>query len=363
MREFIEILPAQQRYGDVWYRGTADAIYQNIYVIDQEKRDFVLILAGDHIYKMDYSKMLAFHLEKEADVTVGVVEMPIELSHQFGVLQVDDRGCILDFQEKPENPSPVPGQPGNIYASMGIYIFNRKVLLRELIQGTENNDRHDFGQDILPQMLGQKRMYAYRFVDENRRNEPYWRDIGTLDAFYEANMDLVSIDPQFNLYDDRWPIRTNQRLFPPAKTVHWEEEPGGRRGEAFNSLLSGGVIVSGGRVFRSILSPLVRINSHALVEDSVLMDGVQVGRGSRIRRTIIDKNVRLEPDTTIGWDLDTDRKRFTVTENGVVVIPRYRLIGPDRDEPLWVDSVDYYRQSCESGEESKPQNAVTDPDT
>jgi glucose-1-phosphate adenylyltransferase len=342
--EFIDVIPAQQRYGDSWYRGTADAIYQNIYTIQGENPEWVLILAGDHIYKMDYSKMLRFHLMNDAEVTVGVAERPIEECAQFGVLQVDSEQRIVDFQEKPEKAEPIPGKPESIYTSMGIYIFNKNTLFQELIPGIENENRHDFGRDLLPAMLGKRGLYAYEFVDENRQNPPYWRDIGTLDAFYKANMDLVQVKPLFNVYDTRWRVRTHQRQFPPAKTVFGDEGKGARRGQAIDSLISSGCVISGGRVMRSILSPEVRINSYSLVEDCVLMDRVSVGRNARIRRAIVDKNVEILPGTVIGEDLEEDRRRFTVTDSGVVVIPKGRCIGPKQDTPTWIDPVFSYRE-------------------
>ena len=340
LEEFMEVIPAQQRYGDTWYRGTADAIYQNIYTIARDNRELILILAGDHIYKMDYSKMVRFHLETNAEVTVGAVEMPVESGSQFGVIQIDEDRRIVDFQEKPEEPSPLPGKPSAIYASMGIYLFDRQVLLEELIPAVSEREGTDFGLDILPSMTDRRRLFAYEFEDQNRRTPPYWRDIGTLDAFYEANMDLVAVDPQFNLYDSYWPVRTHQRQFPPAKTVFADPGEGARRGEVLDSLVCNGSIVSGGRVRRSILSPRVRVNSFAQVDDSVIMDEVEVGRHARIRRAIVDKNCQILPGTVIGYDLERDRSRFVVTEGGVVVIPRGRIIGPDEDRPLWVDPVD-----------------------
>ncbi|UCF39398.1 MAG: glucose-1-phosphate adenylyltransferase [Acidobacteriota bacterium] len=350
LREYIDALPAQQRYGAIWYRGTADAIYQNIYTIERENRDYVLILAGDHIYKMDYSRMLWSHIEREAEVTVGVVEMPLNQCHNFGVLQVDTEQRIVNFQEKPATTEGIPGRPDLICASMGIYIFNKEALFEELIPGVESEGRHDFGTGIIPRMLGRRRLFAYSFIDENRKQFPYWRDIGTLDAFYEANMDLVDVDPLFNLYDTQWPVRTLQMHHPPAKTVFRDPGDSGRRGEALDSLICSGCIVSGGMVVRSILSPLVRINSFARVEESVLMDGVNVGRHAQIRRAIIDKFVDIEPGTQIGYDLESDRRRFTVTEKGVVVIPARCLVGPNRLKPLWEDPVVRYRTQIRSND-------------
>lgn len=340
--EFIEVIPAQQRYGETWYRGTADAIFQNIYTIEREDRDFVLILAGDHVYKMDYSKMLSFHLESDAEVTVGAVEMPASDSRHFGVIQVDDSGRIVEFHEKPEVGTPIPGKPDSIYASMGIYLFNKEALLEELIPVVAHDNLVDFGRHILPALVGRRRLMAYEFEDENHRVPPYWRDIGTLDAFYEANMDLVSVDPQFNLYDSRWPVRSHHPPSPPAKTVFADPGDGARRGEVLDSLMSPGCIVSGGHVRKCILSPKVRVNSYAHVEESVLMDGVDVGRRARIRRAIIDKYCTILPDTVIGFNPEQDRKRFTVTNDGVVVIPSARVVGPEKVTPLWVDPVIRY---------------------
>lgn len=337
--QYIDVLPAQQRYAESWYRGTADAIYQNIYTMVREASDHVLILAGDHIYKMDYSKMLSSHLESGAEVTVGVVEMPVEVSSQFGVVQVNEKGRIVNFEEKPEQGVTIPGKANSIFASMGIYLFDKQALLSELIPAVEEKGQFDFGRDIIPEILQRRRVHAYEFEDENRRESKYWRDVGTLDAYYEANIDLVSVDPQFNLYDEHWPVRTLQPQFPPVKTVFAQEGGSARRGEALDSLISNGVIISGGRVRNSVLSPRVRINSYSQVESSVLLKGVNVGRYCRIRNAIIDKNVQILPETVIGHDPDQDRKRFMVTESGVVVIPCNRVIGPKEDSPLWVDPV------------------------
>jgi glucose-1-phosphate adenylyltransferase len=292
---------------------------------------------------MDYSRMLDFHLDKGAEVTVGVVERPLADSYHLGVIQIDKEQRIVEFREKPKEVPCIHGKPGFARVSMGIYIFEKNVLLDELIPRAQQEEGHDFGRDILPSMVKERRVFAHRLVDENRRENPYWRDIGTLDAFYDANMDLVSVNPEFNLYDEGWPINTYQPQFPPAKTVFADSGPDARRGEALDSLISSGCIISGGKVLRSILSSKVRINSFALVEDSVLMEGVDVGRYARIRRAIIDKYVQIEPGTEIGYDLDRDRKRFTVTDQGVVVIPKGRVIGPEADRPLWIDPVAEHR--------------------
>jgi glucose-1-phosphate adenylyltransferase len=335
--EYIEILPAQQRTGAHWYRGTADAIYQNIYTIQREDPDYVLILAGDHIYKMDYAKMLQSHVERGAEVTVGVVDLPKEQGRHFGVLELDAEDRIVGFEEKPLRPKTLPNRPDRICASMGIYIFSLKTLYEELIPDAGKESEHDFGKNILPQMLGRRDLRAYHFVDENQKELPYWRDIGTLDAYYEANMDLVSVSPQFNLYDQRWPVRTYQPQLPPVKMVFADPGKGARRGEALDSIISTGCVISGGSVIRSVLSAEVRVNSYASVEDSVLMDGVNIGRRAKVRKAIIDKYVDILPDTTIGYDLEEDRKRFHVTDSGIVVIPKGRIIGPDQDLPRWED--------------------------
>ncbi len=335
--EYIDVLPAQQRYDTHWYRGTADAIYQNIYTIEREAPEYVLILAGDHIYKMNYAEMLRAHIDAGADVTVGVVDLPRAEGRHFGVFELDAEDRILGFEEKPLDPKTLPGRPEFLCASMGIYIFNRNTLYEELIPDAGRESEHDFGKNILPQMLNRRRLLAYHFVDENRKETTYWRDIGTLDAYYEANMDLVAVDPQFNLYDRRWPVRTHQPQLPPVKMVFADPGEGARRGEAHDSLLSTGCVISGGRVVRSVLSPNVRINSYASVEGSILMDGVVIGRRARVRNAIIDKYVDILPNTTIGVDLEADRRRFHVTDNGIVVIPKGRIIGPEEDRPRWED--------------------------
>jgi glucose-1-phosphate adenylyltransferase len=334
--EYIDVVPAQQRVGEHWYRGTADAVFQNFYILERENPQYVLILAGDHVYKMDYSKMLEFHIRREAEVTVGVVEMPREQGVHLGVVQVGEDRRITRFEEKPERPSPIPGMPERIYASMGIYIFSSQVLYEELRPNSMGEGRYDFGRDILPRAVRARRIFAYPFVDENLADPPYWRDIGTLDAYYEANMDLVAVTPRFNLYDRRWPVRTCQPQLPPVKMVFADEGKNARRGEALDSLLSAGCIVSGGTVVRSVLSPQVRVNSFSLVEDSVLMSGVEVGRYARVRKAIVDKFVKIPPGVHIGWDLEEDRRRFTVTPEGVVVVPKGTIIEPERQPLRWL---------------------------
>jgi len=318
--EFIEAIPAQQRIDEHWYQGTADAIFQNIYTLQQEKPDLVLILSGDHIYKMDYRKMIAFHIEKAADLTVAAIRMDRKLSREFGVTEIDNDWRIIGFQEKPEVPKVIPGDSEGILASMGIYIFNMELLVRRLIEDARSDSTHDFGKDIIPMMIGKDQVFAFDFRHGDVGRMGYWRDVGTLDAYFETNMDLVSVTPQLNLYDSQWPIFTYQPPYPPAKTVLIEE---GRVGTALNSIVSNGCIISGGSVKGSILSPRVMVHSYAEVEDSVLLEGVDVGRYAKIRRTIIDKDVQIPQGMKIGYDLDEDAKRFTVTGSGIVVVPKW----------------------------------------
>ncbi len=318
--ELIGVIPAQQRIDEHWYQGTADAIFQNIYTLQQEKPDLVLILSGDHVYKMDYRKMIAFHFEKNADLTVAAIRMDRKLSKEFGVMEVDRDWRIVGFQEKPEEPKTIPGDTEGILASMGIYVFNTEILVRRLIEDARSDSSHDFGKDIIPAMIGKNGVFAFDFRYGDRGGMGYWRDVGTIDAYFEANMDLVSVTPQLNLYDSEWPILTYQSPYPSAKTV-WAEE--GRVGTALNSIISNGCIISGGSVKRSILSPKVMVHSHAEIEDSILMEGVDVGRNARIRRTIIDKEVQIPQGMEIGYQLDDDAKRFTVTGSGIVVVPRW----------------------------------------
>jgi glucose-1-phosphate adenylyltransferase len=317
--EFIEVIPAQQRIDEHWYQGTADAIFQNIYTLQQERPDLILVLSGDHIYKMDYRKMIAYHLEKRADLTVGAIRMDQRLSREFGVIEVDEDWRIIGFEEKPETPKTIPGDPEGILASMGIYVFNTEVLVRRLIEDARSDSTHDFGKDVIPAMIGNYQVFAFDFRHGDQGRSGYWRDVGTIDAYFEANMDLVSVTPQLNLYDPLWPILTYQSSYPPAKTVLEEK---GRMGTAINSILSNGCIISGGSVRRSVLSPRVMVHSYAEVEDSILLEGVDIGRHARIRRAIIDKDVQIPSGMEIGYNLDEDAKRFTVTGSGIVVVPK-----------------------------------------
>lgn len=324
--EYVEVLPPQQRIDEHWYKGTADAIYQNIYVIEKANPKYIVILAADHIYKMDYSEMIRLHIERGSDLTIGCIPVPVNEANQFGILDVDAKDRITTFVEKPEHPPEIVGNPGFSLASMGIYVFTAASLFELLFEdAVRKNSSHDFGKNIIPNIISRLNVHAFRFQDKNKKSVPYWRDVGTLDAYYQANMDLVGIDPVLNLYDTEWPIRTFQPQFPPPKFVFNDEGNRGqsRRGEAHDSIVCQGSIISGGSVSRSILSSGVRVNSYATVDDCILFEGVNVGRHSRIRRAIIDKNVQLPPDTVIGYDIEEDRKRgFTVSENGIVVISK-----------------------------------------
>lgn len=342
--QFIEILPAQQRVGDSWYLGTADAIFQNLYTLEMDQPEDILILAGDHIYKMNYYTMIDFHRSHSAELTVGVVEVEKDKSPQLGVVDVDRDGKVSGFQEKPKNPKVIPDQPDKIYASMGIYVFKHEMAEQILQEDAKNkSSSHDFGKDIIPLMLKKgMKVVAYNFSrppvlgrggacsltdakagpDENKKEAHYWRDIGTIDAYYEANMDLIQVDPVFNLYDKEWPIRTLQEQFPPAKTVFAGDQITGRIGLALDSIVSSGCIVSGGRLQRSILSCNVRINSYCEVYDSILMEGVNVGRYAKIKRAIIDKDVDIPQGMVIGYDLAEDRKKFEVSDSGIVIVAK-----------------------------------------
>ena len=322
--QYIELLPAQQRIGDSWYLGTADAIYQNLYTLELDHADEILILAGDHIYKMNYYTMIDYHRELDADLTVGVVEMDKEMSAHLGVVEVDTSGKVVGFREKPAKPKTIPAHPDKIYASMGIYVFKANVVQQELQEDARlPGSSHDFGKDIIPQMLKKNlKVAAFNFVDENKKEAKYWRDIGTIDAYYEANMDLVQVDPVFNLYDRDWPIRTYQEQFPSAKTVFSGEEITGRVGLVLDSVVSGGSIVSGGRVQRSILSCNVRVNSYSEVCDSILMEGVNVGRYAKVRRAIVDKDVIIPQGMVIGYSPEEDKRNFFVSDSGIVVVAK-----------------------------------------
>ncbi|MGA9042044.1 MAG: glucose-1-phosphate adenylyltransferase [Terriglobales bacterium] len=335
MGEFIEVLPPMKRVSDQWYQGTADAVYQNIYSIGSEQPKYVLILSGDHIYKMNYERMLSQHVDSGADVTLATIQIDPNDVSRFGVVDVDRDNRVIGFLEKPQKTDlRSPYNPLRVSASMGIYLFNTDVLIPALLKDAEDpSSSHDFGKDILPKMVDEYRVYSFDFVDENKKEALYWRDVGTLEAYYEANMDIVSVSPVFNLYDSDWPIRTHQRQYPPAKFVFAES---GRTGQAHDSIVSSGCIVSGSSLRGCVLSPDVRVNSYSDVDASILFSHVNVGRHCRIRRAILDRDVHVPEGTTIGYDPEADRQRYFVTESGITVVTRdYSLF----ENPV---SVDYF---------------------
>ena len=326
--EFIEMLPPQKRIGEHWYLGTADAVYQNLYSVVREEPEHVLILSGDHVYKMDYSRMFRFHVEKGAEVTLATIEVPAEEGRRYGIASVDDSDRVVGFEEKPDRPAVLSG--ANVaLASMGIYLFGADVLIKALEDDAGRSDStHDFGKDIIPALLERAPVYSYRFHDENKKAANYWRDIGTLDAYFEASMDLCRVNPEFNLYDPEWPLRTYQPQAPPAKFVFAEE--GRRCGQALDSIISSGCIISGSRISGSILCPNVRVHSFCEIDQSIVMPGVRIERHARIRRAIVDRGVLIPRGALIGHDPEQDRRRHTVTDEGVVVVEAddEPLIGP-----------------------------------
>jgi glucose-1-phosphate adenylyltransferase len=317
--EFLQVLPPMRRVGEHWYQGTADATYQNLYSLGSEPCKYVLILYGDHVYKMNYQLMLEQHAAAEADVTIGTIQFDRALASQFGVVEVDNSNRIVGWEEKPANPKPSQNDPAKSNVSMGIYCFNRDLLIEALVSdAADSSSSHDFGKDVIPKLIDKKRVFSYDFRDENKKEAKYWRDIGTIEAYYEANMDLVSVSPVFNLYDPEWPIRTYQQQYPPAKFVFAQE--GRRMGIALDSMVSMGCIISGGRVTNSILSHDARINSYTEVDSSIVFSHVNIGRYSRIRRAIIDRAVNIPEHTEIGYNLEEDRKKYHVSEGGIVVV-------------------------------------------
>jgi glucose-1-phosphate adenylyltransferase len=333
--EFIEILPPQKRVGEHWYLGTADAVYQNLYSMVRESPSHVIVLSGDHVYKMDYSKMLRFHLDRQADATLATIEIPVTESRRFGIVNVEVNDRVTGFEEKPATTTPVPGSADLALASMGIYIFRTDVLVRALEEDAARPDSaHDFGKNIIPSLIQAGPVFSYRFYDENKKAAKYWRDIGTLDAYFEASMDLCQVNPEFNLYDPEWPLRTNQPQAPPAKFVFAEE--GRRCGQALDSVISSGCIISGSSICGSILCPNVRVHSFCKIEQAILMPGVRVGRHARVRRAIIDRDVLIPRGALIGYNPEEDRRRHTVTEGAIVVVTAddEPLIGPISEEAL-----------------------------
>jgi len=325
MGEYVQVLPPMKRVGESWYQGTADAIYQNLYSIGSEPCKYVLILSGDHVYKMNYMRMLQQHLDAGAELTIGTLEYDLSEASRFGVLETDATGRIMGWEEKPANPKPSAWNPSKCNVSMGIYCFNRDLLIEAMLADADDpGSSHDFGRNVVPKLIESHRVFVYPFVDENKKQAQYWRDIGTIEAYYEANMDLVSVSPVFNLYDEEWPLRTYQRQYPPAKFVF--AESGRRVGTAVDSIVASGSIVSGGRVSNSVLSFDVRVNSYSEVDGCIIFPHVDVGRHSRLRRAIIDRNIHLPEGTVIGYDLEEDRKKYHVSDTGiVVVVPEERL--------------------------------------
>lgn len=316
--EFIELLPAQQRIQESWYAGTADAVYQNIDIIRAHDPEYVLVLAGDHIYKMDYGPMLAHHAENDADMTIGCLEVPRNEASAFGVMSVDTEGRIIDFNEKPDNPAPVPGREDIALASMGIYIFNTRFLYEQLIRDADDpGSSHDFGHNIIPEVIENYRIHSYSFRDVQSARQGYWRDVGTVDAFWTANLELIDVTPELNLYDRQWPIWTYQEQLPPAKFVFDDE---GRRGQAIDSMVSGGCLISGATVRRSLLFSNVHVHSYSEVHESVILPDVDVGENCRIFKAVIDKGCKIPAGTVIGEDPKADAERFHVSEGGVVLV-------------------------------------------
>jgi glucose-1-phosphate adenylyltransferase len=332
--EFVEILPPQKRVSEHWYQGTADAVYQNLYSIIREDPRQLIVLSGDHVYKMDYARMLRFHRERQAAVTLATIEEPIAEASRFGIVSIDEEERVRGFDEKPRHPSPIPGSADFALASMGVYIFETDVLVRALEADANMQTTHDFGKDIIPALIHQEPVFAYRFYDENKKASKYWRDIGTLDAYFEANMDLCQVNPEFNLYDPEWPLRTHQPQAPPAKFVF--AEVGRRYGQALDSVISPGCIVSGSTIYGSVLCPNVRVHSFCQIERCILMPGVRIGRHARIRRAIIDRDVLIPRGALIGYNVDEDRRRHTVTDSGVVVVTTddEPFIGPLGEDAL-----------------------------
>lgn len=320
-KEFVELLPAQQRIEETWYQGTADAVYQNIDILRRHDPQYVLILGGDHVYKMDYSKLLADHVEKSAEMTVACVDIPLGEASAFGVMTVNNEWRVTSFAEKPATPTSIPGQPEHALASMGIYVFNASFLYEQLIHDhDERRSSHDFGKDLIPYLVPRHRVFAHRFHDScvnMASGVPYWRDVGTVDAYWKANLDLTHVTPDLNLYDEDWPIWTHQEQLPPAKFVFDDDD---RRGQALDSMVSGGCIISGSTVRRSLLFSNVQVRSYSSIEDSVILPNVDIGRNVRLKRVIVDKNCIIPPGLMAGFDPVEDQKRFYVTENGITLI-------------------------------------------
>ena len=329
--QYVDVVPAQMRKGPFWFRGTADAVFQNLELIFDERPEYVCVFGGDHIYKMDVNQMLQEHITNDADLTIATIPVPLHEAHHFGIVEVDNDWRVTGFVEKPkEGAKTIPGRPDMVLASMGNYIFKSNVMIDVLQRNALRDSAHDFGKEIIPDMYPRMKVHAYDFAKnfipgEGDINRGYWRDVGTVDAYFEASMDLVSVTPLFNLYNPRWPLISAPLHLPPAKFV-FADAQSKRVGIATDSMVSDGAIISGGTINRCVLHPRVRIHSFSDVDESILMDGVEIGRHSKIRRTIIDKGVKIPPNSTIGYDLESDRQRFTVTESGIVVVSKGAVI-------------------------------------
>jgi glucose-1-phosphate adenylyltransferase len=319
--EYVELVPAQQQIKESWYQGTADAVFQNLSILHRHNANYVLILGGDHVYKMDYAKLLTEHIDKKADLTVACIEVPLEEASAFGIMGVDDNWRVTSFTEKPESPEPMPGHPDKALVSMGIYVFNTAFLFEQLVRDHETEfSSHDFGKDLIPYLVPRYRVFAHRFRDSCVNivaGVPYWRDVGTVDAYWEANIDLTTVTPELNLYDNSWPIWTHQEQLPSAKFVFDDED---RRGQALDSMVSGGCIISGSTVRRSLLFSNVQVRSYSTIEDSVILPNVDVGRNAHLRRVVVEKNCKIPEGLKVGFNADEDSKQFHVTDKGITLI-------------------------------------------
>jgi glucose-1-phosphate adenylyltransferase len=321
MGEFINVIPAQQRINESWYQGTADAIFQNIYTLQQERPDLVLVLSGDHLYKMDYRALIDKHLQNKADLTLATIALDKKYCREFGVVQIDKDSRVIGFQEKPVVPITMPDDPDSILINMGVYIFNTGILVKRLIDNAKNKDtEHDFGKNIIPEMIAKDRVFAFPFIDAKTGQPGYWRDVGTLDAYWEASMELLKSRPLFDLYDAGWPILTDEEISAPAKIEGFREKDGIMFGSVFNSIISQGCIIRSAHVSESILSPNVTVGEYTTVQNAILMNDVNVGKDCRITRTIIDKSVYVPDNTVVGYSVEDDKRRFTVADSGIVVI-------------------------------------------
>ncbi|MFZ2628918.1 MAG: glucose-1-phosphate adenylyltransferase [Rugosibacter sp.] len=322
-QEFIDILPAQQQVSEDWYRGTADAVYQNLGLIRRNRPKYVLVLSGDHVYKMDYGRILLEHVQTQADLTVACMDVPLTDASAFGIMDVGHDKRVSAFSEKPDHPPPMPDRPDRALANMGVYVFNADFLYEQLIRDKDDaNSAHDFGKNVIPHCVAHHRVFAHSFADScvgmDSSGIPYWRDVGTIDAYWEANLELTKVTPELNMYDETWPIWTHQEQLPPAKFVFDDDD--GRRGTAIDSLVSGGTIISGAAVYRSLLFSRVRVHSYAQVEDSVILPDVTIGRHARLRRVILDKHCHIPEGMSIGFDPEADRQRFHVNGNGITLV-------------------------------------------